>query len=89
VEPDRVLAPDLTPTNAGVHVTSRITFNSAFARAVRVRGFTLTELARQAHTSVATASKAVHQRPVNMTTGLRLARVVSASPIVPELEEWT
>jgi hypothetical protein len=89
VEPDRVLAPDLTPTNAGVPVTSRITFSSAFARAVRVRGFTVTELARRANTSVATASKAVRQRQVNMTTGLRLARVVSASPIVPELEEWT
>jgi hypothetical protein len=84
-----VLAPDLTPTNAGAPMTSRITFSSAFARAVRTRGLTLTELARRAHTSVATASKAVRQRQVNMTTGLRLARVVSASPIVPELEEWT
>jgi hypothetical protein len=89
VEPDRVLAPDLEPTVAGAPMPSRITFNSAFARAIRIRGFTLTALAGQANTSIATASRAAHQRPVNMTTGLRLARVVSASPIVPELEEWT
>jgi hypothetical protein len=84
-----VLAPDLKSTNAGAPMTSRITFNSEFPRAVRIRGLTLTELARRANTAVATASKAAHQRQVNMTTGLRLARVVSASPIVPELEEWT
>jgi transcriptional regulator with XRE-family HTH domain len=74
---------------AGAPMTSRITFNSEFARAIRLRGFTMKELARRANTSIPTASKAAHQRPVNMAPGLRLARAVSASPIVPELEEWT
>jgi hypothetical protein len=74
---------------ASAPVTSRITFTPAFAYAIRIRGLTLTELARRAHVSLARTSAAAHCRQVNITTALRLAKVVSASPIVAELEEWT
>jgi transcriptional regulator with XRE-family HTH domain len=69
-------------------MTSRIVFDAAFAHAVRIRGLTLTDLAHRAHVSVATASSAVRGRQVNIATALRLARVVGATPVVPELEAW-
>jgi len=53
-----------------------------------VRGLSLTEVAQRAHVSVATLSSAVHGHQVNVTTALRLARVASSAPIVPELEAW-
>lgn len=62
-------------------MTSRIVFGPAFLEAIRVRGLTLTEVARRA--------PAVRGHAVNITTALRLARVVSAAPTVPELEAWT
>ncbi|MHB8490357.1 MAG: hypothetical protein ACYDCS_09315 [Candidatus Dormibacteria bacterium] len=68
--------------------TSRIVFGPAFLQAIRARGLTLTEVAGRAHVVVATVSSAVRGHPVNITTALRLARVVSAAPIVPELETW-
>ena len=69
-------------------MTSRIVFGPAFLEAIRVRGLTLTEVARRAPAAVATVSSAVRGHPVNITTALRLARVVNAAPIVPELEAW-
>jgi hypothetical protein len=69
-------------------MTSRIVFGPAFLQAIRVRGLTLTEVARRAPAAVATVSSAVRGHPVNITTALRLARVVNAAPIVPELETW-
>jgi hypothetical protein len=69
-------------------MTSRIVFDASFGPAIRVRGLTLTVLARRADVAVATASSAVRGHPVNVATALRLARVVSATPIVPELEAW-
>jgi predicted transcriptional regulator len=67
---------------------SRYVFGPEFAHAVRVRGLTLTELARRADVCVPTASSAVRGRPVNLATAIRLARVVKATPVIPELELW-
>ncbi|MFZ0130634.1 MAG: helix-turn-helix transcriptional regulator [Candidatus Dormiibacterota bacterium] len=73
---------------SGADMTSRIVFDNEFPQAIRVRGLTLSEVAQRARLSVATVSSAVRGRPVNMTTAVRLAKVVSASPIIPELDEW-
>jgi hypothetical protein len=67
---------------------TRITFDEKLAHAIRVRGITLTEVAHRANLALATVSAALSGRPVNVTTALRLTRVVSACPIVPELEAW-
>jgi len=69
-------------------MTSRFTFSPEFAHEVRLRGLTLTELARRAGVALATASSAVRCHEVNLTTAVRLARVVDAAPVVPELERW-
>jgi transcriptional regulator with XRE-family HTH domain len=69
-------------------VISRVTFNDEFARAVRVRGLTLTEVARLSGVSMATASSAVHGRPVNMRSAVLLSRALAATAAVPELEVW-
>ena len=69
-------------------MTSRIVFDDEFPQAIRVRGLTLSEVAQRARLSLATVSSAVRGRPVNITTAVRLAKVVSASPIIPELDEW-
>jgi hypothetical protein len=75
-------------TASGADMTSRIVFDDEFPQAIRVRGLTLSEVALRARLSVATVSSAVRGRPVNITTAVRLAKVVSASPIIPELDEW-
>jgi hypothetical protein len=75
-------------TASGAETTSRIVFDDEFPQAIRVRGLTMSEVAQRARLSVATVSSAVRGRPVNMTTAVRLAKVVSASPIIPELDEW-
>jgi hypothetical protein len=67
---------------------SRLAFDAELAHAIRVRGLTLTEVARRANLSPATVSSALSGHPVNLTTALRLTRVVSACPVVPELERW-
>ena len=79
---------DETATASGSDMTSRIVFDDEFPQAIRVRGLTLSEVAQRARLSLATVSSAVRGRPVNITTAVRLAKVVSASPIIPELDEW-
>ncbi len=69
-------------------MTSRYTFNPSFAHAIRIRALTLTELSRRAGVALATTSSAVRCHEVNLTTAVRLARVVDAAPVVPELERW-
>lgn len=69
-------------------MVTRIAFDEDFAHALRVRGLTLTELANRARVSVATASAAVHGRPLNVSTATRLARALAAAPVVSELEAW-
>ena len=71
-----------------VGMVTRIAFDEDFAHALRVRGLTLTELANRARVSVATASAAVHGRPLNVSTATRLARALAAVPVVSELEAW-
>jgi transcriptional regulator with XRE-family HTH domain len=67
---------------------SRITFGAELRYAMHVRGLSLTEVARLAGVTVATASSAAIGRPVNVTTAVRVARAVATRPIVPELLEW-
>jgi transcriptional regulator with XRE-family HTH domain len=69
-------------------VSSRIVFGAELGYAMHVRGLSLTEVARQSGVAIATASAAVAGRPVNVTTALRIARAVAASPIIPELLGW-
>lgn len=72
----------------GGRMISRLAFDAEIAHAIRVRRLTLTEVARRANLSPATVSSAISGRPVNLTTALRLTRMVSACPVVPELERW-
>jgi transcriptional regulator with XRE-family HTH domain len=67
---------------------SRFIFGAEFAYGMKIRGLTLTELARRANVVIATASSAARGRPVNIQTALKLAGVVSAAPVIPELELW-
>jgi predicted transcriptional regulator len=67
---------------------NRLAFDAELSHALRIRGLTLTEVAHRANLSPATVSSAISGRPVNLTTALRLTRVVSACPVVPELERW-
>ena len=69
-------------------MVTRIAFDDEFAHALRVRGLTLTELASRARVTVATASSAVHGRPLNVSTATRLARALASVPVVSELEAW-
>jgi transcriptional regulator with XRE-family HTH domain len=69
-------------------MVTRIAFDEDFAHALRVRGLTLTELASRARVTVATASSAVHGRPLNVSTATRLARALASVPVVSELEAW-
>jgi transcriptional regulator with XRE-family HTH domain len=69
-------------------MVTRIAFDEDFAHALRVRGLTLTELASRARVTVATASSAIHGRPLNVSTATRLARALAAVPVVSELEAW-
>ena len=59
-----------------------------FARAVQVRGLTLAELAKRARVSAPTVSSAVHQRPINVSSALRLCRALGETPVVAELDRW-
>ena len=68
---------------------TRVTFGDEFLEAICHRGLTLTEVARKAGVSLATASAAVHHRPVNVRSALRLARAVANEPAIAELEVWT
>lgn len=69
-------------------MTSRFVFGPEFAHAIRIRGLTLTEVAHRAGVVVATAASAARGHPVNMTTAVRLSRVVAAAPVIAELEAW-
>jgi len=69
-------------------VITRIVFDQEFGQAIRVRGLTLTELAKRAAVTIATASAAARGRPLNVTTATRLARALTAAPVIPELEAW-
>jgi transcriptional regulator with XRE-family HTH domain len=69
-------------------MVTRIAFDDEFAQALRVRGLTLTELTSRAGVTVATASSAVHGRPLNVSTATRLARALAAVAVVSELETW-
>jgi len=63
-------------------------FDDEFPRALRVRGLTASRVAELAQVAPATVSAAVHGRAVTVTSALRIARAVTSSPVIPELEQW-
>jgi len=69
-------------------VISRLVFDDDFRHAMRIRGLTLSDVAKMTGLALATVSRAATGKPVNMGTGLRLAGAVMSRPVVPELEMW-
>jgi plasmid maintenance system antidote protein VapI len=69
-------------------MNTRIVLDREFLHAVRIRGLTIGELATRAELSPATASAAVHGRPLNIRSAVQLARALAASPVIEELERW-
>jgi hypothetical protein len=69
-------------------LSTRIVFDREFGHAVRIRGLTIGELAKRAGPSQATASAAVHGKPLNMRSAVQLARALAACPMIEELERW-
>ena len=69
-------------------MVTRVTFDAEFAHAIRVRGLTLADVARQAQVTVATVSAAVNGRSVNMRSAVLLSRAVASCPVIGELEAW-
>lgn len=66
----------------------RYRFGPALVHALRVRGLDLCRLASMAEVSPSTASSAVRGHALNLRTAMRIAKVVAASPVMPELEQW-
>jgi len=64
-------------------------FGPDFLRAVRARGLTAQELASLAMVSPATAAAALRGHDVQIATAVRLARAVTAMPVVAALDEWS
>ena len=69
-------------------MVTRVTFEAEFAHAIRVRGLTLADVARQARVSAATVSAAVNGRSVNMRSAVLLSHAVASCPVITELEAW-
>ena len=67
----------------------RYSFAADFAREVRIRGLSLTEVARLAGVSLATVSGAVHGKSINLATAVRIARAVGGREVIPELDAWS
>jgi predicted transcriptional regulator len=69
-------------------MVSRIAFDEDLRHALRIRGLTLSDVARASGLALSTVSRAMAGRSVNMSTAIRLGRAVMATPVVPELEAW-
>ncbi len=69
-------------------MSTRMIFDREFGHAVRIRGLTVGVLAKRAGLSQATASAAVHGKPLNMRSAVQLARALAACPVIEELERW-
>jgi predicted transcriptional regulator len=69
-------------------MNTRIVFDREFTHTIRIRGLTMGELAKRAGRSQATASAAVHGKPLNMRSAVQLARALAACPVIEELERW-
>jgi hypothetical protein len=67
----------------------RYRFGPVFAHALRIRGLDVGTVAVLAGVSPATVSSAVRGGSVNLSTATRIAKVVSHSPVIRELEEWS
>jgi predicted transcriptional regulator len=63
-------------------------FGEGFSQALRVRGLTIQDVARKAAVSPATVSAAVHGRAVQITSATRIARAVTETKVLSELEVW-
>jgi hypothetical protein len=66
----------------------RYRFSPAFEQALRVRGLALTRVAEMADVAPSTVSAALRGRRLNVGTAMRIARVVAACDVIPELEAW-
>jgi lambda repressor-like predicted transcriptional regulator len=69
-------------------VNTRVVFDPKVLHAIRVRGLTIGELARQSHLSQATVSAAIHGKPLNVRSAVLLARALAVCPVITELDEW-
>jgi hypothetical protein len=66
----------------------RFRFGPALERALRVRGLDASSVAALADVAPATVSAAVRGRCLNVRTATRIAKVVAAHEVIPELQEW-
>jgi transcriptional regulator with XRE-family HTH domain len=71
-----------------VTMRTRFVFDRGLIHAVHLRGLTMGELAKRAELSPATVSAAVHGKPLNIRSAVRLARTLAACPVIDELEQW-
>jgi hypothetical protein len=69
-------------------MNTRIIFDREFSHAAHIRGLTIGELAKRAELSQATASAAIHGKPLKVRSAVQLARALSACPVIEELERW-
>jgi lambda repressor-like predicted transcriptional regulator len=69
-------------------MNTRVVFDAKVLHAIRVRGLTMGELARQSRLSQATVSAAIHGRPLNVRSAVLLAQTLAACPVIKELEDW-
>ncbi len=69
-------------------MNTRIVFDPEFLHAIHLRGLTIGELAQRARLSPATVSAAIHGRPLNVRSAIRLARTLAGCPVITELEAW-
>ena len=69
-------------------MNTRVVFDPRVLHAIRVRGLTIGELARQSRLSQATVSAAIHGKPLNVRSAVLLARTLAECPVIKELEEW-
>lgn len=67
----------------------RYRFGAGLRHAFQVRGLDMQRVADEARVSPATVSSAVRGGSLNMATAIRIARVVSQHPVVPELDAWS
>jgi hypothetical protein len=67
-------------------MNTRVVFDREFLHAPCTRRLTISEFASRVHLSPATASTAVHGKPVNSRSAAQLARALASCHVIQELE---